>query len=90
MGMLIRRHRDRHEADAAKAEKPKRQRNRRKPEQPADQPPAPEDNPYDGLTDEQVAEAYATNVGGEDTERDAQVAALQALEADTPEDNSGE
>lgn len=44
-------------------------------------PPAPP-SPYDDLSDEEVADAYSTNVGGEATEREAQVAELQALESD--------
>lgn len=34
---------------------------------------------YDDLTDEQVSEAYDTNVGGKAKKRETQVAALTAL-----------
>lgn len=37
-------------------------------------------DPYTELTDEQVAEAYATNVAGRATKRDSQVDALKALD----------
>lgn len=37
---------------------------------------------YDELTDEQVAEAYATNVAGNATSRKGQLKALRALDAE--------
>jgi hypothetical protein len=71
MGMLINRHRDRNKDQPA----PRKRKRKSKAEKPA--PPV---SPYTELTDEQVADAYATNVGGEATERDAQVAELEALD----------
>jgi len=71
-------------------------------EQPVKRAPAREPDAYDELTDEQVAEAYATNVGGNATSRKGQLKALRALEAevttpvadesesDEPEANAGE
>lgn len=50
-------------------------------EQPVKRAPA-EPDAYDELTDEQVAEAYATNVGGNATSRKGQLKALRKLEAD--------
>ena len=43
-------------------------------------PEAPEADAYDDLTDEQVAEAYAANVGGNATSRKGQVRALRKLD----------
>ena len=39
---------------------------------------------YDDLSDDEVAEAYETNVGGRATKRETQVAALRELDADQP------
>lgn len=47
-----------------------------------DDEPAPPADPYDDLTDEQVAEAYALNVGGNATSRKGQVKVLRAVEAE--------
>lgn len=50
--------------------------------------PAPEADAYDDLTDEQVAEAYTVNVGGNATSRKGQLRALRKLDAEaTPADN---
>lgn len=54
-------------------------------EQPVKRAPARELDAYDELTDEQVAEAYATNVGGNATTRKGQVKALRKLEAEASE-----
>lgn len=43
--------------------------------------PGPPADAYDELTDEQVAEAYATNVGGNATSRKGQTKVLRALDA---------
>lgn len=49
--------------------------------------PGPEADAYDDLTDEQVAEAYATNVAGNATTRKGQLKALRKLEADAAEND---
>lgn len=54
-------------------------------EHPEDAPEAPEADAYDDLTDEQVAEAYAINVGGNATSRKGQVRALRKLDDDSSE-----
>ena len=46
---------------------------------------AGEPDAYDDLSDEQVAEAYATNVGGNATSRKGQLRALRKLEDDSGE-----
>lgn len=46
---------------------------------------APEADAYDDLTDEQVSEAYAVNVGGNATSRKGQLRALRKLEDDSGE-----
>jgi hypothetical protein len=79
MGMLLT-YREGYWPDG-KAPKPKRARKPRKAEKPAETP-EPEASPYAELTDEQVAEAYATNVGEDAEGREAQVAALEALDAE--------
>jgi hypothetical protein len=43
--------------------------------------PTVEPTPYDDLSDDEVSEAYATNVGGKAKKRETQVAALIALDA---------
>ena len=48
-----------------------------------DNAPEPEADAYDDLTDEQVAEAYATNVGGNATSRKGQLRALRKADADS-------
>ena len=45
----------------------------------------PEADAYDDLTDEQVAEAYASNVGGNATSRRGQLKALRKQDADASE-----
>ena len=96
MGMLI----THHEGywPKGKGPKPAKGRNRRNrrndnvgADAPAEQSPAePEASPYAELTDDQVAEAYATNVGEGAEGREAQVAALEALDAETTEPDKGE
>lgn len=44
--------------------------------------PAAAADAYDDLTDEQVADAYATNVGGQATSRRGQLKALRKLDAE--------
>lgn len=45
----------------------------------------PELDAYDDLSDEQVAEAYATNVGGNATSRKGQLRALRKLDDESSE-----
>lgn len=45
----------------------------------------PEADAYDDLSDEQVAEAYATNVGGNATSRKGQLRALRKLDDESSE-----
>jgi hypothetical protein len=59
-------------------------------EQPDGGTPAPAADAYDELTDEQVADAYATNVGGNHTSRKGQLKALRALDAEAGSDESDE
>jgi hypothetical protein len=92
MGMLMHRHRVEQmkaEGEAGEAKpKPRRKRDRKaKPVETHNPPAAPEaelgDAPtWSELTDDQVVDAYVTNVGGDAEDRDAMVAALEALDAD--------
>lgn len=52
--------------------------------------PDREPDAYDALTDEQVAEAYATNVGGNATSRNGRVKALRKLDAEQTTPAAGE
>lgn len=52
-----------------------------RPPEDDDQEPATPDL-YDDLTDEQVAEAYATNVGGNATSRKGQLRVLRKLDSE--------
>jgi hypothetical protein len=81
MGMLIHRHRDRTELDPPKVAE---DHPAAETEPDSEYDPAAVADVYDELTDEQVADAYATNVGGRATKRDTQVAALRELDADQP------
>lgn len=85
MGMLLTHHKGYYpKGGEPKAPEGKNRRARtRKPKGEAPvEVPAPEASPYAELTDEQVAEAYATNVGEDAEGREAQVSALEALDAE--------
>jgi hypothetical protein len=84
MGMLLTHHEGYWpEGKAPKATKRSRPRRHKVVgETPAEVVPAEDASPYAELTDEQVAEAYATNVGEDAEGREAQVAALEALDAE--------
>jgi hypothetical protein len=86
MGMLLQRHRRARAEAEREAETsrpaPRRRRNRRQttPKATTPEPTSLDGSDYTSLSDEQVAEAYATTFPeGEATERDAQVVELRAL-----------
>lgn len=78
MGMLMNRHRPERKVEDPDNRVPRR-RARRKAKA----------SPYAELTDTQVAEAYATNVGGGAGRREAQQAALEALDAENSQPDNG-
>ena len=85
MGMLMNRHRPERKVEDPDNRATRRRKSRRKTaEQPA--PPA---SPYADLTDEQVSEAYTTNVGREAEGREAQQAELEALDAENGQPDNG-
>lgn len=64
------------------APKPRRRNRRKAKAEPAPEVTKSEDASYADLSDDQVAEAYATTIpDGEATERDAQVVELRAVAA---------
>lgn len=71
--------------DTTPAEKPKRRRNRKARDEKPTAPEAPA-SVYADLTDDELQDAYVTNVGngseGAPEDRDAMVAALEALDAE--------
>lgn len=87
MGMLLHRHRKARAAavTTSKVAQPRNRRNRKAKAKAAEQPKAPatQVTPYAELDDDQLLEAYSTNVGGNAESRDDMVAELAAL--DTPE-----
>lgn len=86
MGMLLARHRAERKVEDPDNRATRAPRRRRKTQ---DQPPAPV-SPYAELTDEQLDEAYATNVpDGTAPDRDAKVAELTALDAENDQPDNG-